>query len=176
MGKPDGLTMGPTACFTYGSLMWPDIMAQVCGREVAALQQTKAWLNGHMRHPVLGQDYPGLIAQSGAPALQGVLYRGVTPQELQRLDAFEGEEYERVSVEVVLEDPGAGAAPDPGARTALTAVGSTRASVQQAWVYRFRAAFAHRLGPGDWSDRTFEEQGKARFCARHMRFTQAPAP
>ncbi|MFM8637365.1 MAG: gamma-glutamylcyclotransferase family protein, partial [Betaproteobacteria bacterium] len=94
-----------STCFTYGSLMWPDIMARVCGREVLALQHTQAWLLGHVRHPVRGQDYPGLVPQSGAQALQGVLYTGLTPQDLQRLDTFEGQEYERVPVEVVLENP-----------------------------------------------------------------------
>ena len=170
--------MQTAACFTYGSLMWPDIMARVCGREVAAMQHAMAWLHGHVRHPVLGQDYPGLVLQSGAPALQGVLYWGLTPQELQRLDTFEGDEYERVLVTVVLKDPAASASA-PAASAAAAAAASrpvASASVQQAWVYRYRPALAHRLGPGDWSEQAFQEQGKARFCTRYVGFTQTSAP
>lgn len=168
--------MQTAACFTYGSLMWPDIMARVCGREVPALQRTKAWLYGHVRHPVMGQDYPGLVPQSGAPALQGVLYWGLTPQELQRLDDFEGQEYERVSVMVVLQEPSDASAAAPTCVPALTPGAFTSAEPQQAWVYRYRSEFAHRLGPGDWSEQAFEERGKARFCARYVGFAQTQAP
>jgi hypothetical protein len=168
------------ACFTYGSLMWPDIMARACGREAAALHHERAWLHGHARHPVMGQDYPGLVPHSGAPALQGVLYWGLTPQELQRLDTFEGPEYERVSVMVLLEAPAACTTADrvlaPAQASAPASRALASASAQQAWVYRYRLEFAHRLGPGNWSEQAFEEQGKARFCARYVGFAQTPAP
>jgi len=138
------------ACFTYGSLMWPDIMARVCGCEASELMHCRAWLSGHSRHPVLGQDYPGLVVRRGAAPLQGVLYRGLSPHHLQRLDAFEGQEYERVAVEVALEAPGASRA------FATVADGGATGAVEQAWVYRYRADLAHRLGPGDWSEQGFE--------------------
>ncbi|MFM8928779.1 MAG: gamma-glutamylcyclotransferase family protein [Betaproteobacteria bacterium] len=157
-----------STCFAYGSLMWPDIMTRVCGREVSALQHTQAWLHGHARHPVRGQDYPGLVPQSGAQALQGVLYTGLTPQDFQRLDAFEGQEYERVPVEVVLEHP--------ATTDGLAPAGAAPAARQKTWVYRYRPEFEHRLEPGDWSPQAFEAQGKARFCARYVGFTQTPAP
>ena len=149
----------PLACFTYGSLMWVDIMARVCGREAASLQAMPAWLAGHARHPVVGQDYPGLIVQPDAAPVQGVLYPELAPAEFERLDAFEGEEYERLRVEVALQDPATGAGP-----------------TAWAWVYRFRTEFAHRLAPGEWSVEAFEAQGKARFCARYVGFTHTPAP
>ncbi|CAM3901235.1 Gamma-glutamyl AIG2-like cyclotransferase [Roseateles saccharophilus] len=60
--------------------------------------------------------------------VSGCLYRDVDADALARLDAFEGREYERVRVEVMLDGGGAVAA----------------------WVYRFRPEFAARLLPGDW--------------------------
>ncbi|MFT7776803.1 gamma-glutamylcyclotransferase family protein [Roseateles sp.] len=131
-------------CFTYGSLMWADIMARVCGREFVG---ETASLADHARHPVHGQDYPGLRPAPGG-AVVGRLCRNVDAVAWARLDAFEGEEYERVSVEVRLQD---------GARVA-------------AWVYRFRPEFSSRLLPGEWDAMAFEREGHARFTARYIGF------
>lgn len=131
-------------CFTYGSLMWADIMARVCGREFAG---EPASLADHARRPVRGQDYPGLCAAPGG-LVPGRLYRDVDAQAWARLDAFEGEEYERVGVLVALPDG--------------------RALPAQA--YRFRAAFADRLLPGDWDAEAFAREGRERFIARYAGF------
>ena len=131
-------------CFTYGSLMWADIMARVCGRDFAS---EPASLAGHARHPVRGQDYPGLRAAPGG-LVPGRLYLDVTPEAWARLDAFEGEEYERVEVAVTLAD------------------GRTQA----AQVYRFRPGFADRLLPGDWDVQAFVREGRQRFIARYVGF------
>ena len=131
-------------CFTYGSLMWADIMARVCG---CAFASEPASLAGHRRHPVRGEDYPGLQAAPGG-LVPGRLYRDVDAQAWARLDAFEGEEYERVGVVVALAD------------------GRTL----PAQVYRFRAGFTHRLVPGDWDAEAFAREGRARFIARYAGF------
>ena len=131
-------------CFTYGSLMWADIMARVCGREFAS---EPASLADHRRHPVRGQDYPGLRAAPGG-LVPGRLYRDVDEAAWARLDAFEGDEYERADVVVTL------------------AGGATLA----AQVYRFRAEFLPRLLPGDWDADAFEREGRARFMARYVGF------
>jgi gamma-glutamylcyclotransferase (GGCT)/AIG2-like uncharacterized protein YtfP len=130
--------------FTYGSLMWADIMARVCGREFAG---EPAALAGHRRHPVRGQDYPGLRAAVDS-VVPGVLYRDVDPAAWARLDAFEGDEYERVDIVVSLAD----------------------GSVLPAQVYRFRDEFASRLLAGDWDVAAFEREGRARFIARYVGF------
>ncbi len=131
-------------CFTYGSLMWADIMARVCGREFAS---EPASLAGHRRHPVRGQDYPGLRPAPGGQ-VAGRLYRDVDAAAWARLDAFEGEEYERVDVVVALAD------------------GATL----PAQVYRFRTEFAGRLLPGDWDAEAFAREGRERFIARYAGF------
>jgi len=131
-------------CFTYGSLMWADIMARVCGAEFAS---EPASLAGHRRHPVRGQDYPGLQAAPGG-LVPGRLYRDVDPLAWARLDAFEGPEYERVEVVVARAD----------------------GSLLPAQVYRFRAEFAQRLEPGDWDAEAFGRDGRQRFIARYTGF------
>jgi gamma-glutamylcyclotransferase (GGCT)/AIG2-like uncharacterized protein YtfP len=130
--------------FTYGSLMWADIMARVCGREFSS---EPASLADHRRHPVRGEDYPGLRAASGA-TVSGVLYRDVTEAAWVRLDAFEGAEYERVELVVALAD----------------------GTLLPAQVYRFRDACAQRLLPGDWDADAFARDGRVRFIARYAGF------
>lgn len=137
-------------CFTYGSLMWADIMARVCGREFAS---EPASLAGHRRHPVRGQDYPGLQPAPGGQ-VAGRLYRDVDAAAWARLDAFEGEEYERVDVVVALAD------------------GTTL----PAQAYRFRAEFAGRLLPGDWDADAFAREGRERFIARYAGFDLLAPP
>lgn len=136
--------MSTANAFTYGSLMWADIMARVCGREFAS---EPASLAGHSRHPVRGQDYPGLRPAADG-CVPGRLYRGVDAAAWARLDAFEGPEYERVAVSVALAD----------------------GSSLPAWVYRFRLEFADRLLPGAWDVQAFEREGHARFTARYVGF------
>ncbi|MBT0961275.1 gamma-glutamylcyclotransferase family protein [Denitromonas iodatirespirans] len=131
----------PTACFTYGSLMCEDIFRAVTGQPC---RTEPAALAGYRRHPVRGEDYPG-IRPAGDATVDGVLYHGVSPAALARLDAFEGAHYLREAVEV---------------RT----VGGAMVA---AWVYVFHPAQAHRLAPGDWDAAAFKRHGKVRFLRRY---------
>ena len=173
-----------SACFTYGSLMWADIMARVCGRpwgDRAAhevFDSDVAELFGHERRAIRGQDYPGLVPLEGQGppgiAVRGVLYRGLSPQEFARLDAFEGVEYERVLVRVHLLEPAAAGTGGPAERvtglpvSTMAEATADRAPTVPAWVYRFRAAFVDRLLALPWDPVRFEREGKSRFMQRHM--------
>mgnify|MGYP006188597783 FL=1 len=134
----------PSACFTYGSLMSEDIMSAVTGVSAAHCSAT---LDGYCRHPVLGAEYPGMVARAGHQ-VRGVLYLDLPPAAWPRLDRFEGEEYERRIVEVALLD------------------GTTT----NAWTYVFRNAFAARLGEGDWDFARFLREGKRRFVSGYAGF------
>lgn len=131
-------------CFTYGSLMCADIMSGVAGGD---MRGEPAALAGYARHPVTGEDYPGVVAHPGG-RVEGVLYRGVGPSALSRLDAFEGEMYARCRVEVN---------PVGGAPVA-------------AWCYIVLPAHEPRLLPGDWDFAAFLAEGKSRFLARYGGF------
>lgn len=56
-----------------------------------------AVLYDHVRLRVKGLDYPGMIPRPGAE-VAGMLVKQLTPDELGRLDQFEGEEYVRTDV------------------------------------------------------------------------------
>jgi gamma-glutamylcyclotransferase (GGCT)/AIG2-like uncharacterized protein YtfP len=131
-------------CFTYGSLMCVDIMARVCGAAVAG---EPARLTHYTRHPVRDEEYPGVLPEAGGE-VAGVLYRDLDDVAWTRLDAFEGEMYERRAVRVGVAD---------GRR-------------EEAWVYVIRPEFSSRLGPGDWDFEAFLRQGKKRFEARYLGF------
>ncbi len=142
------------ACFAYGSLMCPDIMARVCGiGEAHGLAGETACLTDYRRAPVRGEDYPGIVpAPDGR--VTGVLYRGLPATAWPRLDAFEGDMYLRKQVRV--SQAGGGMIP--------------------AWTYVFRPEFQHLLAPDDWDFEQFLARGKARFEARYLGFGQLANP
>lgn len=118
-------------------------MGAVCA--AAPLTPLPARLAGFRRAPVHGVEYPGMVPAAGH-AVEGVLYLGLPAAAWPRLDAFEGDEYQRSEVEVELAD---------GRRL-------------MAWTYVFKPEHAARLGEGEWDFQRFLETGKAKFEALYM--------
>lgn len=87
-----------TSLFTYGTLLFPDIMQAITGR---ALVSERATLHGYQRYRVRGRVYPGLAVEQ-REVVEGRLYRGVDFALWDRLDAFEGDLYERMVVPVAV--------------------------------------------------------------------------
>lgn len=134
--------------FTYGTLMWPDIMTRVCGPACAPLATPQAaTLADHARRPVRGQDYPAMVPADGHQVV-GRLYLDLPEAAWARLDLFEGDEYERHEVLVTLAD----------------------GRWERAWTYLLKPGLAGRLDAGDWDEAAFEREGKARFVARYVGF------
>ncbi|HEX8884050.1 MAG TPA: gamma-glutamylcyclotransferase family protein, partial [Noviherbaspirillum sp.] len=72
--------------FTYGSLMFAEVWQPlVSGRYPSG----PAVLAGYRRFAVPGVTYPGIVAAPGQE-VAGLLYRDVAPDDLARLDLFEG--------------------------------------------------------------------------------------
>ncbi|MDH4320134.1 MAG: gamma-glutamylcyclotransferase [Desulfobulbaceae bacterium] len=92
--------MPPVALFAYGTLMLPEVMTLVTGREFRAQE---AVLVGFRRYRLRGEVYPGIWPEGGAETT-GLLYQGLDRQALDRLDAFEGEQYRRQTVTVKASD------------------------------------------------------------------------
>lgn len=90
--------------------MAPEVMQTLLGRLPSG---RPAILAGHIRHPVRKQVYPGMIPTTVGTAsdqhatktsTRGILYTGLTPPEMKRLDWFEDVDYSRRQVVVSLLD------------------------------------------------------------------------
>ncbi len=86
-----------TNVFVYGTLLVPAMMETVVGRR---LESTLATLQGYCRSGLTGCYYPGIVPAVGTQ-VAGLVYHGVEDQELERLDFFEGPEYQRQTVQLV---------------------------------------------------------------------------
>ncbi len=92
--------------FAYGTLMCPDILEAVLWKKRSGIS---ALLSGYGRFRVSGEHYPGIIPVAGA-VVPGVLFPGISPEGLRRLDIFEGQIYTRTTVYVLAPDFGVYAA------------------------------------------------------------------
>lgn len=82
--------------FVYGTLMVPSVMVSVCGHRRPG---SRALLPGYRCRRVRGEVYPAIIPWAG-DEVAGLLYPGLSRHETALLDAFEGDQYTRETVEV----------------------------------------------------------------------------
>jgi gamma-glutamylcyclotransferase (GGCT)/AIG2-like uncharacterized protein YtfP len=86
--------------FVYGTLLYPKLWQRLVRRRY---RHAPARLPDHRRLQVRGEGYPGLIRCKGE-SVEGCVYFGIQPQDLRRLDHYEGEQYEQRVVTVELGD------------------------------------------------------------------------
>jgi gamma-glutamylcyclotransferase (GGCT)/AIG2-like uncharacterized protein YtfP len=82
--------------FLYGTLMIPEVLRRVTGR---AYDTRAAVLHGFARLKVKGESYPALLPFPDMET-DGIVVLDVGTEALSRLDAFEGELYQREEVTV----------------------------------------------------------------------------
>ncbi|GAM83978.1 hypothetical protein ANO11243_019680 [Dothideomycetidae sp. 11243] len=102
--------MGDRSLFFYGTLLHPAILSRVIhgpsnptfNEHNTYVTTCSAVLPAHSRHRVRGADYPAVIPESAPDAgVRGTLARGLTDNDVRRLDIFEGDEYARLPVKVI---------------------------------------------------------------------------
>ena len=86
--------------FVYGTLLLPKIMEAVTGSSYESIPAT---LEGYRRLRLKNEVFPGIIADPEAYT-KGKLYLGVEARSLRRLDAFEGDLFERRLLSVTAEN------------------------------------------------------------------------
>lgn len=128
--------------FCYGTLCADEVMRAVTGKTFPG---EKAELHGYRMRRVIGTEYPGIVAAHGE-SVTGVLYDAVDEQSLRVLDAFEGEEYERMTVMVKL---GSG-------------------EERQAFVYCICPQFRSHLSHETWEFERFMQTELQAFLARFV--------
>ena len=87
--------------FVYGTLRDPDVRRLVLGRPVEPADALPATAPGLAAVFYPGRTYPALVAVPDGAA-PGTLLTGLSPADLAVLDAFEGPEYARRPVEVIV--------------------------------------------------------------------------
>lgn len=87
--------------FTYGSLMFDRVWSLVVN---GAYRNTGAKLYRYRRKKVCHETYPALIPGVEQDMVEGVVYLGVSAEDVGKLDVFEGKYYSRDTVQCELPD------------------------------------------------------------------------
>jgi gamma-glutamylcyclotransferase (GGCT)/AIG2-like uncharacterized protein YtfP len=125
--------------FAYGTLELAIVIEKVVGRRFEARE---ALLTGHARYLLARHPYPAVI-EDLAGSVVGTVYFDVEAPAFARLDAYEGNLYERRELPV--------------------RVGS---AVMQAQCYVLRGEFHALLSSSPWDRQQFERQHLASYLAR----------
>jgi len=80
--------------FAYGTFLIPEVMYAVTTRK---FRFENAILRGYARFKMKGELYPGIIPITDA-VTKGIIYFDVDELSLERLDAFEGDLYQRTPI------------------------------------------------------------------------------
>ena len=95
--------MTPKPLFVYGTLQDADILSSVLGRPIDVSALTPASAPDHRAVVFPGRVYPALVPATGQHAA-GLLLTCLTFADLAALGAFEGDEYRRDRIDVVVDD------------------------------------------------------------------------
>lgn len=133
--------------YAYGTLQEPEIFRLIVGRSIVGAAAT---LLDHARFRLESKVYPAIVAQPGA-SVPGLLYAGVTADELARLDEYEGPLYERKELRVSLS----------GAAT-------------KAFTYVLSERHLHLLSNEPWDVEHFRREHLASYLRRIAETARAP--
>ena len=131
--------------FTYGSLMFDTVWERVIGVEY---KKHRARIYGYRRQALKNFTYPALIAGPNEEIVDGVVYLNVYPSDVDTLDRFEGEYYQRIGLPCTLND------------------GSTI----EADTYLFKDKYRKMLDDKPWDVKKFEDSGIRKFLSKYKGF------
>ena len=132
--------------FTYGSLMFPEVWERVV---VSNYRSSSARLDGYLRRRLRGETYPAIVEQGRGSHVDGMLYFGVSTEDLARLDRFEGEYYVRRRVQVIASKKGISC---------------------DAFSYVLSGQYRHLLSDSDWDPGSFRKQALQQFLDNYVGF------
>lgn len=89
--------------FFYGSLMDVELLEAVLGRAPSHLSFTPGWLAGYAAETAHGYTFPTLVENRTA-RVDGLVTRGLTTQDVDRIAYFEDTEYAPVVLDIATAD------------------------------------------------------------------------
>ena len=131
--------------FTYGSLMFEEIWTNVVAGNYS---RQDARLYGYLRRKIRGEIYPAVIAGSNEDYVDGKIYLDVSIDDINSLDVFEGEYYQKRSCECQL---------DGGRKI-------------PACVYVFKNKFQYLIESEAWDPDEFSKAGVVKFFIEYKGF------
>ena len=87
-----------THLFFYGTLRAAEIRKKVLGYDVPEPRLLPARLQGFEVRRVSGTFYPMIVASTSDDIVEGLVMTDIDSGDLDRLDSFEGEDYQRIHV------------------------------------------------------------------------------
>jgi hypothetical protein len=170
------------SCYLPALQMVPEILYRVCygthdlsidkhkAKLAASLSIKPAILHDYCRHRVERADYPGIVAEKGH-TVRGTYVTGLTEHDIVNLDMFEGSEYRKRKVKVVLLKPGSHndlveTGGEVQTETYVFTGGYHRLEKEEWDFEEFRKEKLHR-----WVDQSVEYEGKVLFpghCGRML--------
>jgi len=85
-----------TNVFVYGTLMFDQVWERVVEGDY---RKTEAKVSGFRRLRIYGEIYPGLVP--GEETVDGIVYHDINTADLEKLDRFEADCYERITTEAL---------------------------------------------------------------------------
>ncbi|CAG8588132.1 4433_t:CDS:2, partial [Dentiscutata heterogama] len=98
------------SCFLYGTLIFPEVIGRILsdgGKEKITVDLNSgapAVLKGYKRYQVHGAWYPAIIKSNENDETKGVFLKGLSYNDILKLDDFEGDQYKRIDVKVFVGD------------------------------------------------------------------------
>ncbi|CAG8455097.1 21254_t:CDS:2 [Dentiscutata erythropus] len=98
------------SCFLYGTLIFPEVIGRILsngGKEKITVDLNSgapAVLKGYKRYQVRGAWYPAIIKSNENDEAKGVFLKGLSYNDILKLDDFEGDQYKRMDVKVFVGD------------------------------------------------------------------------
>jgi gamma-glutamylcyclotransferase (GGCT)/AIG2-like uncharacterized protein YtfP len=92
----------PNLFFVYGTLRDPDLLALLLGRPLSGEARLAAVAPGYRAVAWGDRPYPALIVAPGGAA-EGLVLTDISSFEAELLDAYEGDEYRRAVLPVLIE-------------------------------------------------------------------------
>lgn len=124
--------------FVYGTLRDRDVLSRVLGRAPAAATTLEAHAPDCRVVYYPGRSYPALVRGEPGAMAEGLLLTGLDESDFTVLDAFEGDEYVRGPIEIIVN----GASGTADVYWAAVAIAADAAEWSLAdWTARHKAAF-----------------------------------
>ena len=131
--------------FVYGSLMFEEVWSRLVR---GSYVRRPARLHGFARRKVRDDVYPVVVRSHDRDWVDGLVYLNVGEEDIERLDFFEGQFYDRQNHTVIVE----------GAEKAVAAV------------YVLRNDYHHLIDAGGWDPERFAREGLTFFLGRYRGF------